>query len=206
MVVGTDAPQAHEFFARQPERLPERLEVLVHQAGRKAIVAGIDRRVRGEDRALGDFLRARLEVGSGRLHAQTCGLERREGAVAFVEVQDAPIDAGGTQRANAAHTEQELLANADALIAEVEPRGELPVLVGVALEIGVEQEVVGCDRRSLPRLARAASRWRAAPGRSAERPSARRAGDAGRPSAGERMYSACWYPSRSRRCRKYDSR
>ena len=90
-------------------------------------------------------------------------LQRGEGAVPLVEVQAAPVDAGGAQRAHAAHAQQQLLADADALVAEVEAGGELAVLLGVAVDVGVEQEqLVAPDARS-PRPARAASRATAGP-------------------------------------------
>ena len=69
VVLGADAPEAQELVLRQAQRAAQRLEVIVDQLGREAVVAGVDRRVRREHRALGDLLRAGPEVGAGQLHA-----------------------------------------------------------------------------------------------------------------------------------------
>ena len=103
VILGADPAEAQELVLRQPQRAPQRLEVIVDQLGREAIVAGVDRRVGGEHRALRDLLGAGPEVRAGQLHEQAGVLEGREGAVPLVEVQAPPVDAGGAQRAHAAH-------------------------------------------------------------------------------------------------------
>ena len=90
VVLGADAAEAEELLARQPQRAAQRIQVIVDQLGREAVVAGVDRRVRGEDRALRDVLRAGAEVGAALLHAQARVLQRGERAVPFVEVQARP--------------------------------------------------------------------------------------------------------------------
>ncbi len=152
MILGTDAPEAQELVLGQAQRAAQRFQVIVDQLGREAIVAGVDRRVRREHRALGDLLRARPEVRAGQLHQQARVLQRREGAVALVQVQAAPVDAGGAQRAHAADAQQQLLADADALVAEVQAGGELAVLLGVPVDVGVEQEQLVAPDRDLPHL------------------------------------------------------
>ena len=145
-------PRPRNSCCGQAQRAAQRLQVIVDQLGREAIVAGVDRRVRREHRALGDLLRAGPEVGAGQLHQQARVLQRREGAVALVQVQAAPVDAGGAQRAHAAHAQQQLLADADALVAEVEAGRELAVLLGVAVDVGVEQQQLVAPDRDLPHL------------------------------------------------------
>ena len=152
VVLGPDAPEAEELVLRQAQRAAQRLEVIVDQLGREAIVAGVDRRVGREHRALRDLLRAGPEVGAGQLHEQARVLQRRERAVPLVQVQPAPVDAGRAQRAHAAHAQQQLLADADALVAEVEPGGELAVLLGVPVDVGVEQEQLVAADGDLPDL------------------------------------------------------
>ena len=152
MILGADAAETQELVLRQTQRAAQRFQVVVDQLGREAIVAGVDRRVGGEDRALGDLLGAGPEVGAGQLHAQAGVLQGGERAVAFVEVQPTPVDAGGAQGADAAHAQQQLLADADALVAEVEAGGELAVLLGVSVDVGVEQQQRVAADRDLPDL------------------------------------------------------
>ena len=59
--------------------------------------------------------------------------------MAFVQVVDAGHDAQRAQRLDAADAEHELLADAGADVAAVEPRGELAVLRAVAVDVAVEQ-------------------------------------------------------------------
>ena len=103
------------------------------------------------------------EVRPGLLHQEAGVFQRREGAVPLVQVQAAPVDAGRAQRAHAAHAQQQLLADADALVAEVEAGGELAVLLGVPVDVGVQQEQLVAADRDLPDLRAAASRATAGP-------------------------------------------
>ena len=151
-VLGPHAAQAQELLPRQPQRQAQRLEVLVDQLGRKAVVAGVDRRVRREHRGLRHVLRDVGERATGLDHAQACVLERGEGAVALVQVQAAPVDTAGAQRADAAHAEQQLLPDAHPLVTEVQARGQAAVLVGVAVDVGVEQQQLVAAHVDLPDL------------------------------------------------------
>ena len=152
VIVGADAPEAEEVRLREPQRASQRLEVVVDQLGREAVVARVDRRVRGEHRVLRDLLGAGAEVRAGLLHQEARVLEGGEGAVPLVEVQAAPVDARGAQRADAAHAQEQLLPDADALVAEVEAGGQLPVLLRVAVDVGVEQEELVAPDGDLPDL------------------------------------------------------
>ena len=67
-------------------------------------------------------------------------LQPGEGAVPFVQVEHARVDAQRLQRADAADAQQQLLADAHAVVAAVEPRRQLAVLGLVALDVGVEQQ------------------------------------------------------------------
>ena len=148
---------------------------------------------------------AGAEVGAGPLHQIAGVLQRGERAVPFVEVQAAPVDASGAQRADAAHAQQQLLPDADPLVAEVEPGGQLAVLLGVPLDVGVEQQEPVAPDGDLPdlRQQRLARERHFDDDRLAERSQGRLAGSS---SAGERTYSACCQPSRPMCWRKYDSR
>ena len=152
VVVGADAAEAQEVGLRQPQRAAQRLQVIVDQLGREAVMTGVDRRVGGEHRALRDLLRAGAEVGPGLLHQEAGVLQGGEGAVPLVEVQAPPVDAGRAQRADAAHAEEQLLPDADPLIAEVEAGRQLPVLLGVAVDVGVEEQELVPSDRDLPDL------------------------------------------------------
>ena len=83
-------------------------------------------------------------------HALTDELERREGAVALVEVQDARRDAERRERADAADAEQQFLADADAVVAAVQPRRQLAILGLVAFDVRVEQQQRVAADRQLP--------------------------------------------------------
>ncbi len=74
------------------------------------------------------------------VHALPHELERRERAVALVEVQHTGGDAQGGQRADAADAEQQLLPDADAIVAAVQPRGQLAVLGLITVDVRVEQQ------------------------------------------------------------------
>ena len=97
---------------------------------------GRHRRVRREDDLRRDAPERFPRVDAFGLHPLADQLERGERAVPFVEVDDAGRDAQRVERAHAADAEQQLLADADAIVAAVEPRGQLAILRA------------GCRRRS----------------------------------------------------------
>jgi hypothetical protein len=67
-------------------------------------------------------------------------LERREGGVALVEVQDVGIQAHGGEHPHAAHAEQHVLRQPGDGIAHVELRGDPAREARVLRALGVEQE------------------------------------------------------------------
>ena len=77
-------------------------------------------------------------------------LEAGERAVSFVQVQDARRDAQRRERPHAADAEQQFLADADALVAAVEPRRQLAILRLVAVDVRVEQQQRVAADRQLP--------------------------------------------------------
>src|SRR5262245_20998880 len=83
-------------------------------------------------------------------HALADQFERSEGAVAFVEMDDARADAKGLERTNAADAEQQLLAIADALVAPVEPRGQFAILRGIAVYVRIEEQQRIAPHRDSP--------------------------------------------------------
>src|ERR1700736_441354 len=70
------------------------------------------------------------------------GFEHSEPAMSFVEVQNAGSNAQGAEGSEPANAEQQLLANANASIASVEPRGEFAILRSVAFDIRIKKEKV----------------------------------------------------------------
>ena len=63
--------------------------MLFDEIGVEAVVAGGDGRVGGEDRVVGDFAERFVERVAVIGHTLANHFERREGAVAFVEMVDA---------------------------------------------------------------------------------------------------------------------
>jgi hypothetical protein len=67
-------------------------------------------------------------------------LERGKCTVSFVQVDDARRNAEGVKRANAADAEDQLLPDAHAIVAAVEPRRQLAIFRLVAWHVGVEKQ------------------------------------------------------------------
>ena len=159
-----DAAEPHEALVVEPERFAQRTEVLVDERRREAVVAGRHRRVRREDDLRRDAADRLPRVDAFGGHPLAHELERGERAVALVQVQDAGRDAQRRQRAHAADAEQQLLPDADALVAAVEPRRQLAILGLVAVDVRVEQQQRVAADRQLPdaraRSCRSASRSR----------------------------------------------
>ena len=106
----------------------------------------------------GTWLAAVVEVDAFVFHAGADGFEDGEAAVAFVEMQDAGRNAHGVESAEAADAEQQLLADAHAGVAAVEARGELAILRGVAVDVGIEQQEVAAADVDAPDLGANGSR------------------------------------------------
>ncbi len=123
----------------EPELLGHAGELLGRLLRRVRVVAGRDGGVRGEDRAAAD----RLE----RLLHRLPGLERRprqlqagERRMPLVEVHDARVDAERVERPHAADAQQQVLAEPDVPVADVQPRGDPAVGEVVLRPVGVEQQ------------------------------------------------------------------
>ena len=157
-----DAAPAHELLVVEPERSRSGPRCSSISSRGEAIVARGHRRVRGEDDLRRDAAERLVGVDAFGGHALPHELERGEGAVAFVQMHDARRDAERCERADAADAEQQLLADADALVAAVEPRRQLAIFRLVALDVGIEQQQRAAADRQLPdarrRSCRCASR------------------------------------------------
>ena len=88
---------------------------------------------------MGDFAERFVERQAVVGHPLANHFQRRERAVAFVQVIDARHDAQRAQRLDAADAQHQLLANAGAHVAAVQPRRQLAVLRAVAFDVAVEQ-------------------------------------------------------------------
>ena len=95
--------------------------------------------------------RAVVEAHAVVLHPRADGFQRGERAVAFVEVIDARRDAQRLQRPHAAHAGHQLLADARAVVAAVEPGGQLAVLGAVARHVAIQQVQAARGRRASAR-------------------------------------------------------
>ena len=135
-----DAPERQKRLLRESERVPQRSEVLLDELRREPIVPGRHRRVRGEDDLRRHAAHRFVRADALDIHPPPHQLERRKGAVSLVQMHDAGRDVERGQRAHAADAEQQLLADPDALIAAVEPGGQLAVLGAVAVDVRVEQQ------------------------------------------------------------------
>ena len=89
--------------------------------------------------SLGHLAQRRVEAHAVVLHPRADGFQRGERAVAFVEVIHARRDAQGLQRPHAAHAGHQFLADAGAIVAAVEPGGQLAVLGTVARHVAIQQ-------------------------------------------------------------------
>ncbi len=150
MIVRIDAAEAEETLAIDGQRLAQWSEVLFDERRAEPIVSGWHRRVRREDDLRGDAPQCLPRVDAFDDHALADEFERGEGAVALVQVEDARRDTKRRQRADAADAKQQLLTDADAIVAAVQARGELAILGLVAFDVRVEQQQGIAADRELP--------------------------------------------------------
>ena len=132
------APDREELVPLEPHRCDGPGEVALHERRLEDLVPGRDGRVRGEDRRGAHMLQcvvARRPRG-GQL-AQP--LEREQGRVPFVQVEDGRRDAQATQRADAADPEDNLLADPVLAVAAVEPIRDAARRRAVFLQVRVEE-------------------------------------------------------------------
>jgi hypothetical protein len=113
------APQRHQPFMREAERLAQRSQVLFHQTPVEAVVAGGHRSVRRKRDLPSYAPRCRVKIDAFVLHAAADGFQHGEAAVAFVHVQHARRNPQGPQRTIAADAQQQFLPYAHAPIATV---------------------------------------------------------------------------------------
>ena len=143
-------PRPRKRSRSTAERFAKRSEVLLDEGRREAIVPGRDRRVRREDDLRRDAPERFPGVDALDHHPLADELERGEGAVSLVEVQDAGCDAERRERADAADAEEQLLPDADPVVAAVEPRRQLPILGLIAVDVRIEEEQRVAADRELP--------------------------------------------------------
>ena len=96
--------------------------------------------------------RGRIKFQALLFHARADGLEDGEAAVAFIQMQHARRDAHGFKRAIAAHAQQQLLPDAGARIAAIEPRRGVKTLRRIAGHIRVQQQKIAAAHTHPPHL------------------------------------------------------
>ena len=122
------------------------------EPGIEAIVTGRYRGVGGEDdfpRNAGD---GGVEANTLVIHPHVNGFQHCECAVAFIEVEDAGINAQRFQSAQSAYAEQQLLADSNAKVPTVQAGGKLAIFRSIALDIGVEQQQIATADFNAPHL------------------------------------------------------
>src|SRR5262249_55589039 len=124
----------------QSHGLAQRAKVLFDQAPMEAIVTGGDWSVGRKDHAARNAGNSLAEAEGLFLGAATKGFEHGKAAVAFVVVKHSWPEGHGAKGAEASNTQKHLLADTEALIAAVEPRGELAIFGRVLGDIGIEQQ------------------------------------------------------------------
>jgi hypothetical protein len=101
-------------------------------------MAGLDRRVRGED-ALVPGLRHRLLKIFPRGHFFADQFQRKERGMAFVQVEHGRLHAERAQEAHAADAQQDFLHDAHGAVAGVGARSQVAEMLRVFRQIRVEQ-------------------------------------------------------------------
>src|ERR1700681_4091254 len=146
------APQRHEPFVGQTERIAKRPEMLLHKAGIEAVVARGHRSMRCKSNFAGHARYGLIEIHAFFLHAAANRLEHRKTAVPFVQMKNARRDSHGPKSAKTSNAKQQLLTNSDAAVATVQPRSEFPVLGRIPFDIRVEQQEVAASYFHAPDL------------------------------------------------------
>ena len=125
-------PELDQQVRRRPQVGGHHVEHRRHLRRRVRVVAGWDRRVRGEHRPQPRVLEVAGAVGRE--------LDRRERRVALVQVDHARIDPERPQRAHAADPEQRVLGEPDVPVAFVQPARDPALERAVGRDVRVEQE------------------------------------------------------------------
>ena len=149
-VLRLDPAKGQEVLPVHAERVAQGPEVLVDQGWGKVVVARRHGCVRREHDLWSDTPDGFRGIDPFGCHPMAHELNRRKSAVAFVEVQDAGRNAQRSQRPDAAHAEQQFLANTDTLVTTVEARGQLAIFGLIAVHVRVEQKQRIASDRQLP--------------------------------------------------------
>jgi hypothetical protein len=157
VIGGVDAAETHELVVVEAERFAQRTEMLVDEGRREPIVSCRHRRMGREDDLCRDSSQRFPCIDTFDTHPLSNELERREGAMTFVQVQDAGRDAERAQHANATNAEQQFLADPDALVAAVQPRGKLAILRLIAFDVRIEQQQRVASDQHFPHTSRDAA-------------------------------------------------
>ena len=139
-----------QTFLGKPQRFAKRPDVLLNQSGIEAVVPRGHRSVRGEHNFAGDSRNGGVKRDAFILHPHADRFQHGERAVAFVQMKHARRNPQGFQGAQSAHAQQQLLANADAQIAAIQPRGQFAILGSIAFHIGIEQQQVAASHFHAP--------------------------------------------------------
>ena len=152
LVVRLDASHAHQLFVVDAQLVAERTQVLFDQAAVETVVPGRDRRMGGKDRVLGNFADRVVERQAVVLHPLANPFERGKDAVSFVQMINAGHDSQGGQCFDPAHAQHQLLADARAVIAAVQPAGQVAVFRAVAVDVAIQQIEVHPPNAHQPHL------------------------------------------------------
>src|SRR6266852_141230 len=150
VIAGILSPQFHELFLRDAQSLAHGTEMLLHQFEVKPVVARGYGGMGSEDRLTGNAADSMIKGDSLALHPVTNGLQNGKPTVAFIQVQNTGCDGHGFESAEASDAKQQFLADSDARISAIQPRGQLSVFGVVAVDVGVEQEQVAAAHFHAP--------------------------------------------------------
>ncbi len=103
-IVGMDPSQGHEPLVGKAQSFTQRSEVFLDQLGRESVMTRRHRGMGGEDGLPSHLAEGRVEAEPLGSHAFADDFQRGESARALVEVEDARVDAEGTQVPWAAET------------------------------------------------------------------------------------------------------
>src|SRR3954453_23436545 len=117
----------------------ELLDVPFDESRVEHLISGRHGRVRREDRRGAQLLQRRIAWELPVLDELAHALELQERRVALVQVEHRRVDAEPPQRAHAPDPENELLPQAVTAVAAVEPVGDRPRPIRVAVDVAVEQ-------------------------------------------------------------------
>jgi len=81
-----------------------------------------------------------VEAQAVLAHSGADELQRREGRVPLVHVNYAGLNAQGRERPGPADSQDDLLADSGSLVAAIKSRREVPILVFILRDVGIEQK------------------------------------------------------------------